>query len=81
MLARAGEVVSQAEQEGLALLHGQTVARGAGGKFVFDRREDGFDQGAPRILSAGKRAAHFGSHSVDAPRFLAALGRDNALRT
>ena len=44
-MPQAVEFVGEPKEQGLADLHGQAAARGAGRKFSFDHREDGFDLG------------------------------------
>ena len=77
----AGEVVGQAQQQGLASLQEQTSPRGTGGELAFHGGEEGFQQCSPRILSAEKSSPHCGAHAVDPPALLAALGRDEAAGT
>jgi hypothetical protein len=72
---------TQAEQQGLPHLHGQSAARSAGRELALDRREDTLDQSAAAVESLPKCPPHFGAHTVDARGFLSALGRDHAPRT
>jgi len=80
-MSQAIEVETQSKQQGLTHRSGQRAARGTSREFAFDRRKQALDQSATPIESSRKRSSHLRSHSVDAPRFLSAFGRDHALRT
>src|SRR6516164_2239091 len=80
-MPQAVQIETQAEQQGLAHLHGQAAARSAGRELAFDRGEDTLDQRAAAVESARKRPPHFGTHAAYAPSFLSAFGRDHALRS
>ena len=58
-MPQAVQVETQAEPQGLALLHGQQAAWGAGREFALHRREDALDQSAVPIDPARKRPPHF----------------------
>src|SRR5215469_4767919 len=73
------EIETQAEQQGLAYLHGQAAAWGASRELAFDRREDALDQSTTSVEPVRKRPPHFGTHSTNAPSFLSALGWDHVL--
>jgi hypothetical protein len=80
-MPQAVQIETQAEQQGLAHLHGQTAARGAGRQLAFDRREDAFDQRAAAVNPLREGTSHLGADSVHAPGFLSAFGRNHALRS
>ncbi len=77
---QAIEVVSEAEQQGLADLRGQAASRSARRKFAFDYRENGFDLRALPITFLWKRPAHRVAQGSfrNAP---AGVRRDDALRS
>jgi hypothetical protein len=77
---QAIEVVSEAEQQGLANLRGQAAPRSARRKFAFDHRENGFDLRALPILFPWKSPVHLVAEGSfrDAP---ARVRRDDALRS
>ena len=77
---QAIQIETQSEQQGLTLLHRQRTAWRTGRELALHRREQALDQSAASVNSSWERSAHLGAHSVDAPRFLSALGRDHALR-
>src|SRR5260370_41097628 len=85
MLVEAGvpqavEVISQAEQQGLADLRSQAAARSAGGEFALDHRKGGFDLRALSIALLRKLPVHLSTqNSFGNPP--ARLRRDNALRS
>ena len=60
---QAVEVVNEPEEQGLADLHGQAAAGGAGRKFSFDHREDGFDLGSLSVLLLRKSPVHLITNS------------------
>src|SRR6266852_8154477 len=77
---QAVEVISQAEQQGLADLRSQATARSAGGEFALDHRKDGFDLRALSIALLRKLPVHLSTqNSFGNPP--ARLRRDNALRS
>jgi len=79
-MAEAIKVESQAQQPGLADLNEQAAAWNAGGELAFDGGEYRFNQGSPSVLFLGDGPPHLGSHSVDIPRLLVTLGRDDGNR-
>src|SRR5207245_895331 len=70
---QAIQIETQAEQQGLTLLHGQAAARRPSRKLALDRGEDAFDQRATPIDSLGECPSHLRSHSVEMPCFLPPL--------
>ena len=78
-MPQAVQIETQAEQQGLAYLHGQTAAWCAAREFAFDRREDTLDQSTAPVDPRRKRPPHFGTHPVHAPSFLSTLRGDHAL--
>ena len=60
---QAVEVLSQAEQQGLADLRRQAAARSAGGEFAFDHRKDRFDLGALPIALVRKLPVHLATEN------------------
>jgi len=75
------QIETQAKQQGLARLHGPAAARRASRKLAFDGREYTLDQSAAPVAPLRKCSPHLGSHSMDAPRLLSALGGNHALRS
>jgi hypothetical protein len=80
-MPHAVQIETQAEQQGLAHLHGQTAARGTGRQLAFDRREDAFDQRAAAVEPVRKRPPHLRTHAAHTPGFLSPLGGDHASRS
>lgn len=80
-MPQAIQVETQAKQQGLPNLHGQTAPRGPSRELAFDRREDTLDQSTTTVDPRWKRPPHFGTHPVHAPGFLSSLGGDHALRS
>ena len=80
-MPQAVQIETQAEQQGLAHLHGQAAAWGPRRKLAFDRREDTLDQSTTPIESLRERLPHFGAHAVHAPSFLPTLGGNHTLRS
>jgi hypothetical protein len=76
---QAIEVVGEAEQECLANLHGQAVARGTRREFAFYHGERGFDLDALAVGFRRKAAEHQIANFAIGDT--ATLGRDNALRS
>ena len=62
-MPQAVEVVGEPEEQGLADLHWQAAAGGAGRKFSFDHREDGFDLGSLSVLFLRKSPVHLITNS------------------
>src|SRR5258708_33838295 len=60
---QAVEVISQAEQQGLADLRSQATARSAGGEFALDHRKDGFDLRALSIALLRNLPLHLSPHN------------------
>src|SRR5258708_22115621 len=77
---QAIEVVSEAEQQGLANLRCQAAPRSARRKFAFNHRENGFDLGALPIVFPWKSPMHLVADGSlrNAP---ARVRRDDALRS
>src|SRR5260370_40837898 len=77
---QAIEVVSEAEEEGLANLRLQAAPRSARRKFAFNHRENGFDLGALPIVFPWKSPMHLVADGSlrNAP---ARVRRDDALRS
>src|SRR5260370_42495537 len=77
---QAVEVISQAEQQGLADLRTQAATRSAGGEFALDHRKDRFDLRALSIALLRKLLVHLSTENAfgNTP---ARLRRDNALRS
>jgi hypothetical protein len=74
------QIETQAEQQGLTLLRAQRATWCTGRELALDRREQALDQRATPVNPSWEGPTHLGAYSVDAPGFLAALGRDHALR-
>jgi hypothetical protein len=79
-MPQAIQIETQAEQKSLTLLHWQATAGGPCRESAFDRGEESFDQSPALVDLTRKRSPHLGSHAVDTPGFLAALGGNHALR-
>jgi hypothetical protein len=62
-MPQAIQIETQAEQQGLANLHAQTVARGTSRKLAFDRGEDALDQSTAPVQPLWKYPPHFGTHA------------------
>src|ERR1700675_3473131 len=79
-MPQAIQIETQSEQQGLTLLRAQRTAGRASGELALHRTEQTLDQSTAPVEPSWKCSPHLGTHSVDAPRFLAALGGDHALR-
>src|SRR5579863_3390452 len=79
-MPQAIEVETQSEQRGLALLCVQRAAGGASRELALHRTEQALDQSTAAIEASRERSSHLGTHPVDAPGFLSALGGDHTLR-
>ena len=74
------QIETQAEQQGLARLHGQAAAWSSREQLAFDRGEHTLDQGSVSVQPLRKSPPHLGAHAVNAPVFPSALGGDHAVR-
>jgi hypothetical protein len=79
-MPQAIQIETQSEQQSLTLLRSQRAAWGTGRELALDRTEQALDQGSTLVESSWKCSSHLGSHSMNAPGFLSALGRDHTLR-
>ena len=77
-MPEAIQIVSQAEQQGLAALGEQAVAGSAARQFAFGNREDSLDQGTAAIFLARKIGTHLRTNAMKGPRLFPTLGGDNA---
>ena len=77
---QAIQIETQAEQQGLTLLRARRTARCTSREVALYRREQRFDQGPAPIEPLRERPPHLGANFAHSPGFLAALGRDHALR-
>ena len=80
-MPQAIQIETQSEQEGLALLRVQRAAGRTGRELAFHRTEQALDQGSSPVEPSRKCSPHLGAHSMNAPGFLSALGRDHTLRS
>ncbi len=78
-MPQAVQIETQTEQQGLAHLHGQTATQGPRRELTFDRGGDALDQCTLAVELSRERSPHLRTHSANAPGFLAAPGRDQAL--
>jgi hypothetical protein len=62
-MPQAVEVIGEPEEQGLADLHGQAAAGGAGRQFSLNHREDGFDLGSLCVLFLRKSPVHLITNS------------------
>jgi hypothetical protein len=79
-MPQAIQIETQAEQQGLPLLHTQGTTWCTGRELALDRRKQALDQSAAPVHSSWEFPTHLGTHSVAAPGLLSALGGDYALR-
>src|ERR1700733_10703842 len=73
------QIETQSKQQGLARLHSKRVTWCTRRELALDRTEQTLDQSAATINPSRELPAHLCSHSMDAPGFLSALGRNHAL--
>jgi hypothetical protein len=74
------QIETQAEQQGLTHLGAQRTTGRASRELALHRTEQTLDQSTAAIKASRERPPHLGTHSVDAPGFLSALGGDYTLR-
>lgn len=79
-MLQAIEVETQSEQESLTRLGAQRTARRTWRELAFYRTEKALDQGSAPVEPSRKCSPHLGTHSMDAPGFLSALGEDHTPR-
>jgi hypothetical protein len=74
------QIETQTEQQGLTHLGAQRTTGRASRELALHRTEQTLDQSTAAIEASRERPPHLGTHSVQAPCFLSALGGDHALR-
>src|SRR6204780_5478641 len=77
-MPQAIQIETQAERQGLPLLHTQGTTWCTGRELALDRRKQALDQSAAPVHSSWEFPTHLGTHSVAAPGLLSALGGDYA---
>ena len=78
-MPQAVQIETQAEQQGLAHLHGQAAAWGSPRELAFDRREYALDQRTAPVDAGRKCSAHLRAHATHAPSFLPTLGGNHTV--